>query len=225
MTFLFGTAKALARRLSSTNRDVAGLIAALRKGLGKAEIEKVAPQLDGLGSGLTTEWSAKPRRKGDGRDDEDNLSATDAPIAVFIRELYEKYKPLRDGAVATYIPELAKADPDWFDINVVTVDGRVFEIGDCQQPFTIQSISKPFVYALALEQHGRERVLEKVGVEPTGDAFNAIINWTNNPIAPSTHGQRGGDCDRRLDAGCHPRGTAAPLPGDDGALHGTARFC
>ena len=61
--------------------------------------------------------------------------------------------------VATYIPELAKADPDWFGICLATTDGHVYEVGDTRQPFTIQSISKPFVYGLALEDRGAEAVL------------------------------------------------------------------
>jgi glutaminase len=93
---------------------------------------------------------------------------------------------LTDGAVATYIPELAKADPDWFGICVATTDGTVYEVGDTRQPFTIQSISKPFVYGLALEDVGRDRVLETVGVEPTGDAFNSIslTPGTGRPLNP-----------------------------------------
>ena len=53
-------------------------------------------------------------------------------------------------------------------------DGRVYEVGDTRQPFTIQSISKPLVYGLAIEEPGRDAVLAKIGVEPTGDAFNSI---------------------------------------------------
>ena len=59
-------------------------------------------------------------------------------------------------------------------ICLVTTNGRFTKSGDSRQPFTIQSISKPFVYGLALEDHGRAAVLDKVGVEPTGDAFNSI---------------------------------------------------
>ena len=76
--------------------------------------------------------------------------------------------------MATYIPELAKANPDWFGICVVTTEGHVYEVGDSRQDFTIQSISKPFVYGLALEDNTRAEVLKKISVEPTGDAFNAI---------------------------------------------------
>ena len=81
---------------------------------------------------------------------------------------------MTEGTVATYIPELAKANPNWFGICLVTATGHVYEVGDSQQPFTIQSISKPFVYGLALEDHGRSHVMSKVAAEPTGDAFNSI---------------------------------------------------
>ena len=97
-----------------------------------------------------------------------------SPILEHLRELHREISALTDGEVATYIPELAKADPRWFGICVVTTNGGVYEVGDARQPFTIQSISKPFVYGLALEDHGRADVLKKVGVEPTGDAFNSI---------------------------------------------------
>ena len=90
-------------------------------------------------------------------------------------ELHNKYRPLQAGTLATYIPELALMNPELFSICIVTVDGQCFKVGDFHQLFTIQSISKVFVYGLALAEHGRERVLAKVGVEPTGDAFNAII--------------------------------------------------
>ncbi|MEI6084971.1 MAG: glutaminase A [Verrucomicrobiota bacterium] len=97
-----------------------------------------------------------------------------SPIQNCLAALHAKYAALHDGNVATYIPELAKADPNWFGICLVTATGTVYEVGDTRQPFTIQSISKPFVYGLALEDHGREHVLTKIGVEPTGDAFNSI---------------------------------------------------
>lgn len=98
-----------------------------------------------------------------------------SPFQMFLNDLYVKYKSLRDGAVASYIPELAKVDPNLFSICVISVDGCVYEVGDYQQLFTMQSISKVFVYGMALEDHGRDYLLTKVGVEPTGDAFNAII--------------------------------------------------
>ncbi len=99
-------------------------------------------------------------------------------------DLYQQYLPLRDGTVASYIPELAKMNPDWFSICVATIDGQVYATGDADQLFTIQSISKVFVYGMALEDHGRERVLSKVGVEPTGDPFNSIIRLDENSKRP-----------------------------------------
>jgi len=96
------------------------------------------------------------------------------PITRRLREVHDRFRGLADGAVATYIPELALADPDWFGISLATADGHVYEVGDTRHPFTIQSISKPFVYGLALEDQGKAAVLERIGVEPTGDAFNEI---------------------------------------------------
>ncbi len=97
-----------------------------------------------------------------------------SPVERYLRALHERLAALDQGEVATYIPELGKADPRWFGICVATLDGHVYEIGDTRQPFTIQSISKPFVYGLALEDRGKAAVLERIGVEPTGDAFNEI---------------------------------------------------
>lgn len=94
---------------------------------------------------------------------------------AYLDELHQKYQSTKTGKVADYIPELAKMNPDWFGICVATVDGQIFTTGDFEQLFTIQSISKVFVQGLALEDHGRDYFLTKVGVEPTGDAFNAII--------------------------------------------------
>jgi glutaminase len=78
-----------------------------------------------------------------------------SPIQRYLEELHRRYGALREGEVATYIPELAKADPDAFGICVATTDGHVYEVGDSREPFTIQSISKPFAYGLALEDRGR----------------------------------------------------------------------
>jgi len=107
------------------------------------------------------------------------MSATEkvsltSPILDYLQSLHQSFASITDGKVATYIPELGKANPDWFGICLVTATGNVYEVGDSQQPFTIQSISKPFVYGLALEDHGRSHVLSKVSAEPTGDAFNSI---------------------------------------------------
>jgi len=95
-------------------------------------------------------------------------------IQEIVDNLYEKYKDIQDGEVATYIPELAKADPNDFGICLATVDGQIFTAGDWDKEFTIQSMCKPFAFQMALERHGRDATLERVGVEPSGDAFNSI---------------------------------------------------
>lgn len=102
----------------------------------------------------------------------------------FLTELHSRYQAVHEGSVASYIPELAKADPNWFAICVVPLNGPIYEVGDASQLFTIQSISKVFVYGLALEDHGREGVLSRVGVEPTGDPFNSIIRLDENSKRP-----------------------------------------
>ncbi|MEA5597950.1 glutaminase A [Rivularia sp. UHCC 0363] len=102
----------------------------------------------------------------------------------FIKFLYEEYRHLNSGSLASYIPELTKADPNWFAISIVTKEGEIFEIGDHLQNFTIQSISKVFVYGMALEDCDRETLLEKIGVEPTGDPFNSVIRLDENSKRP-----------------------------------------
>ncbi len=97
-----------------------------------------------------------------------------SPIQTYLEELHRSLVGLNDGDLANYIPELTKADPAWFGISVVTMDGVAYTVGDAAQSFTIQSISKPFVYATALADRGVEAVTKKVGVEPSGDAFNSI---------------------------------------------------
>lgn len=95
------------------------------------------------------------------------------PIDRLLRDVWTSVAPLDEGAVADYIPELAKADPATFSVSLATLDGAVYTVGE-QVPFTIQSVSKPFVYALALADSGPDRVLSRVGAEPTGDPFNTI---------------------------------------------------
>jgi glutaminase len=109
-----------------------------------------------------------------------------SPILASLEEIHAKYRQDFSGKVATYIPELAKADPSLFGIALVTADGEVYQAGDADHLFTIQSISKPFVYGVALEDHGLDYVLGKVGVEPTGEAFNSIVfdERRNRPFNP-----------------------------------------
>lgn len=97
-----------------------------------------------------------------------------SPIDAYLERLHERWQGDGSGAVADYIPPLALADPGWFGIAVATTDGHCYEIGESRRSFTIQSISKPFTYGLALRDLGLAAVDAKVGVEPTGDAFNSI---------------------------------------------------
>jgi len=97
-----------------------------------------------------------------------------SPIQLYLNDLHRHLAGLTRGDVASYIPELTKADPEWFGICLISMDGVAYAVGDADRTFTIQSISKPFVYATALADRGCDFVMRKVGVEPSGDAFNSI---------------------------------------------------
>jgi glutaminase len=109
-----------------------------------------------------------------------------APVTNYLERVRSRHASIVEGAVATYIPELAKADPTWFGIALTTVDGASYEVGEARQPFTIQSISKPLTYSLALEDLGETAVRRRIGVEPTGDAFNSITlaPGSGSPLNP-----------------------------------------
>jgi glutaminase len=107
------------------------------------------------------------------------------PLLRFLNACHADCLAETSGAVADYIPELGKADPAHFGISLATLDGHVYEVGDTQVPFTIQSMSKPFVFALALDTLGAARVESAIGVEPSGDPFNSIrLNAENHPFNP-----------------------------------------
>jgi glutaminase len=107
------------------------------------------------------------------------------PLLRFLHRCHADFSAETSGAVANYIPELGKADPDQFGISLATLDGHVYEVGDTRVPFTIQSMSKPFVFALALDTLGAARVESAIGVEPSGDPFNSIrLNADNHPFNP-----------------------------------------
>jgi glutaminase len=105
---------------------------------------------------------------------EEARQADASRIQDIIDGIYEKYKNVDEGTVATYIPELGKANPADFAICVATADGRLFRSGDYDKPYTIQSMCKPLAFLIALEQYGVEEMLNHVGVEPSGDVFNSI---------------------------------------------------
>ncbi len=122
--------------------------------------------------------------------DTETSRRTASPVQALLERLHARHAGDSSGEVASYIPELATADPDWFGIAMVTADGSVYEVGDTQREFTIQSISKPLTFALALEAIGEEEVRKHVDVEPSGEAFNSITlpTRTRSTATPSSAG-------------------------------------
>lgn len=96
------------------------------------------------------------------------------PIGAALEVLRGRFVDDHGGRVASYIPELAGVDPEPFGLSLVSAGGGTYSAGDDRTRFTLQSISKPFAYALALCDHGLESVLARVGAEPSGEAYNAI---------------------------------------------------
>jgi glutaminase len=88
---------------------------------------------------------------------------------------YAKYKGLKEGKNADYIPALAKVDPNLFGIALVTVDGKVYTAGDLKTEVSIQSISKVFTMAQVIQEQGVDSIANRIGVDATGARFNSII--------------------------------------------------
>ena len=95
-------------------------------------------------------------------------------VQTVLREAYEKFKNDSSGKNADYIPYLAQVDSKLFGIAVVSTDNQVATLGDVDYSFSIQSISKVFTLALAMENLGPEQVFQKIGSEPTGRPFNSV---------------------------------------------------
>ena len=91
-----------------------------------------------------------------------------------IEEIYAATKGENLGAVASYIPELSSVDPDKFGIHLTTIENEHFHIGDSNEKFSIQSIAKVLSLTLAYKM-GRAKLWERVGVEPSGNPFNSLI--------------------------------------------------
>lgn len=102
-----------------------------------------------------------------------NMSADN--IQATLKTLFDKYKSNHQGKVADYIPELGKVNANYFGIAIVTVDGKIFTYGESEIPFSIQSISKLFAYALALKDNGEKAIADKIGVNATGQPFNSVM--------------------------------------------------
>jgi len=97
-------------------------------------------------------------------------------LSRVVQEAYEKFKDVKEGATADYIPELAKVPAELFGVAIVTARGDVYVAGDVGYAFTIQSVSKPFTAALVMQEQGSADVIrEKIGVEPTGMKFNSLL--------------------------------------------------
>jgi glutaminase len=108
-------------------------------------------------------------------------------IAEAVDAAHNKFKNKRGGKNAGYIPALAEVDPQFFGISVATVDGQTFSAGDAKCQFALESISKVFTAALAMEQVGPRAFHRKVGADPTGEAFNSVLALelhNNRPMSP-----------------------------------------
>lgn len=106
-------------------------------------------------------------------------------LSTLIQQLHRKFGEVNSGKLASYIPELATVDKDKFAIAITSVDGETIFAGDATHEFSIQSISKPFLFGLAMEFHGLKHVLSRVGVEPTGDPFHSLIKLQTKSKKPS----------------------------------------
>ncbi len=96
-------------------------------------------------------------------------------VARLVREAYERYRDVDEGDVADYIPALARVDRRLFGFTIVGVNGGVHEVGDAGHAFSIQSVSKPFVFALVCQAIGPEPARERIGVNATGLPFNSVM--------------------------------------------------
>ncbi len=107
-------------------------------------------------------------------------------IKAIVTEIYNDLKILEGGlGVADYIPELACVDPNSLGISVCHVNGDIFNIGDCDKYFGLQSCSKPLSYCIAYDEMGKDELHTRVGYEPSGQAFNAfILNKNGLPHNP-----------------------------------------
>lgn len=102
-------------------------------------------------------------------------------VEAVIRDAYEKFKSDTSGKNADYIPFLAQVDSKMFGIAVVTTDNQVFSIGEVNYKFSIQSISKVYTLAFAMNELGAQRVFDRIGSEPTGRAFNSPVAVVDMP--------------------------------------------
>src|SRR4051794_9118990 len=116
------------------------------------------------------------------------VAPRDELVKTVVNEAYALFKNDIHGKNADYIPYLAKVDSKLFGIALVTTDNKVYTLGDVDYAFSIQSISKVFTLALAMQERGAEDVFKRIGSEPTGRAFNSVTavvdmpTHTGNPL-------------------------------------------
>lgn len=101
---------------------------------------------------------------------------TEKLLQAVIEDIYESLRCNSEGCVSKHLPELLKVDPNLFGLSAVTLDGTNLEIGDSQSCFTAQSIAKLLILAVALEHKGADTILNKIGIEPTGERFDAMLH-------------------------------------------------
>jgi glutaminase len=96
-------------------------------------------------------------------------------IQAAVNAAYTKYKDIKEGKNADYIPALAKVDSKIYGIAVITTDGKVYSAGDLKSEVSIQSISKVFTMAKVMEESGADAIEKRIGVDATGLRFNSIV--------------------------------------------------
>jgi glutaminase len=102
------------------------------------------------------------------------VAPTRQQVETIVQAAFQKFKSDTAGKNADYIPYLAQVDPALFGIAIVTTDNQILTVGDVNYSFSIQSISKVFTLALAMEELGPEKTFQRIGSEPTGRAFNSV---------------------------------------------------
>ncbi|XP_064652355.1 glutaminase liver isoform, mitochondrial-like isoform X2 [Lineus longissimus] len=104
-----------------------------------------------------------------------------------VDNLYWKCRTNTTGKIADYIPQLARTSPDFWGVSLCTVDGQRHSIGDTENPFCLQSVSKPLNYAVALHELGQEIIHQYVGQEPSGRSFNELSLNPQRKIGPTSY--------------------------------------
>ena len=96
-------------------------------------------------------------------------------VKDIVHNIYNELKNEKGGNVADYIPELACVNPDFFGVSICHVNGEIYNVGNCEKFFCLQSCSKPLSYCIAYDQLGKDELHKHVGYEPSGRAFNAFV--------------------------------------------------